>query len=193
MGVKISPGVQLAELTGYNAEIEFISYQGGLKKAVLWFGELKSVDLRSTVLPGPYTMVSSLPPFPCSNLSEPLNYLFEPNPAILRAGLVRDLADHISAYQLDPDIAYLTSDKKVTTPFARVWEIEAWFPFQLKKLRAFLRERHVGQVVVKKRGSPIQPESLIRDLRLKGEAERIVFLTHLRGKPIVVIGFPMIK
>jgi len=160
---------------------------------VLWFGEFKSVERRATVLPGAYSMVSSLPPYPGSNLSEPLCYLYEPDPAILRAGLVRDLANTLSAYQLDPDIAYLTSDKKVTTPFARVWETEAWFPFQLKKLRAYLRERGVGKVVVKKRGSPIQPESLIRDLRLNGDAERIVFLTHLCGKPIVVIGFPMIK
>jgi hypothetical protein len=193
IGVKISPGVKLGELSEYDAEIEFLSYQGGLKEAVLWFGDLKSVKRRATLLPGPHTMVSGTPPYPDCDLSVPLYYLYEPDPAILRAGLVRDLAITLSAFQLDPDIAYLTSDKKMTTPFARVWEIEAWLPFQLKKLRAFLRERGVGKVVVKKRGSPIQPESLIRDLRLNGDAERIVFLTHLSGKPIVVIGYPMIK
>jgi SAM-dependent methyltransferase len=193
IGVKISPGVNLAELKGYDAEIEFISFKGELKEAVLWFGELKSTCRRATLLPGAHTMVgdprTELPP----QLSEPLAYLYEPDPAILRAGLVRDLALELSANQLDPDIAYLTGIQKVTTPFARVWEIEAWFPFQLKKLRAYLRERNVGEVVVKKRGSPLQPQSLIRDLRLDGPHERVVFLTHLRGRPIVVIGYPMIK
>jgi hypothetical protein len=60
----------------------------------------------------------------------------------------------------------------------------------LKRWRAFLRERKVGKVVVKKRGSPLQPEALIQDLRLQGEAERVIVLTHLRGRPIVVVCYP---
>ena len=41
LGVKISPGVQLEELNGYSAEVEFISLQGELKRkrALVW--ELK--------------------------------------------------------------------------------------------------------------------------------------------------------
>jgi hypothetical protein len=122
--------------------------------------------------------------------SEPQAYLYEPDPAILRSRLVGDLAVQLNAHQLDPDIAYLTAEVKRGTPFARVWEIEDWFPFQLKRLRAYLRERGIGRVVVKKRGSPLQPEALIRDLRLNGDAERVVFLTHLNGRPIVVICYP---
>jgi hypothetical protein len=65
----------------------------------------------------------------------------------------------------------------------------------VKRLRLALRERNVGRVTVKKRGSPLQPEELIRLLRLKQEddpsqAERVVFLTHLCGRPIVVICLP---
>lgn len=107
-----------------------------------------------------------------------------------RAKLVSKLGERLGAAQLDVDIAYLTADAIVKTPFARCWEVEDWFSFGLKRLRAYLRERGVGQVVVKKRGSPLQPEGLIRDLRLRGEEQRVVFLTHLQGKPIVVICFP---
>jgi hypothetical protein len=57
-------------------------------------------------------------------------------------------------------------------------------------LRAALRERGVGPVVVKKRGSPIQPEDLIHDLKLEGDKERIVILTQWSGKPIAVICYP---
>jgi SAM-dependent methyltransferase len=190
LGVKISPGVNLDELMEYDCEIEFISLNGELKEAVLWFGPLKTVESRATILPGPHTMVGSRLAAGSCPLSEPKFYLYEPDPAVLRAGLVRDLADNLNAAQLDPDIAYLTADKKILTPFARVWEIEDWFPFQLKRLRATLRERDIGRVVVKKRGSPIQPEDLIRDLKLKGESERVVFLTHLNGRPIVIICKP---
>jgi pyruvate/2-oxoacid:ferredoxin oxidoreductase alpha subunit len=76
------------------------------------------------------------------------------------------------------------------TPFANAWTIEDWMPFSLKKLRAYLRERGVGKIVVKKRGSPLQPQELIQKQRLKGEAERVVFLTHLDGRPITVVCTP---
>jgi hypothetical protein len=195
IGVKISPGVDLDELRSFEAELEFISLRGELKEAVLWFGSLKTTQRRATVLPGPYTLEED---FVYSEeedrerlpLVKPCKYLYEPDPSILRSKLVSKLGEIIGAAQLDHDIAYLTADSFVETPFARDWQVEDWFPFGLKRLRAVLRERGVGKVVVKKRGSPIQPEDLIRDLRLKGDQERVIFLTHLRGKPIVVVCLP---
>lgn len=191
LGVKISPGVKLAELSSYPAEIEFISLHGELKEAVLWFGGLKTTVRRATVLPGAFSLDASSP-WPAGDLEklvldEPRAYIYEPDPAILRAGLVRELAHLIGAAQLDPDIAYLTSDRTVSSPFARCWRVDEWFPFQLKRLREALRQRRVGQVTVKKRGSPLQPEVLIHSLRLQGDQQRVIFLTHLRGKPVVIL------
>ena len=202
IGVKISPGVNLAELSDYDAEVEFISLRGELKEAVLWFGPLKTARRRATILPGPHSMneplaepksvslAVGLPDRPVERISEPLAFLYEPDPSILRAGLVTKLGEQLDAFQLDVDIAYLTSGKLTHTPFTRAWAVEDWFPFGLKRLRAYLRQRRVGQVVVKKRGSPLQPEALIHDLRLQGDQERVVFLTHLRGRPIVIVCYP---
>jgi hypothetical protein len=205
LGVKISPGVDLDELRPYDAEVEFISLKGELKEAVLWFGPLKTAHRRATLLPGPHTLASSSEPsqsVPENGsparlilLSQPGAYLYEPDPAILRAGLVQHLGLELGASQLDPDIAYLTSDRRVETPFARCWAVDAWFPFSLKRLRLALRERRVGQVVVKKRGSPLQPQELIHALRLNQgpelrPAERLVFLTHLQGQPIAILCLP---
>jgi hypothetical protein len=196
LGVKISPGVDLAELTGYDAEIEFVSLCGELKDALLWFGPLRTARRRATVLPGAYTLATSpdMSELP-ARLSQPLAWLYEPDPSILRAGLVRLLAEQLDAAQLDADIAYLTAERRIETPFARAWAVEAWFPFGVKRLRAELRQRGVSQVVIKKRGSPLQPEDLLRQLRLKRSAagepvERVVFLTHLRGQPVVVLCYP---
>jgi SAM-dependent methyltransferase len=208
LGVKISPGVRLEEIRLYDAEVEFISLRGELKEAVLWFGPLKTTQRRATLLRGSskagdetiHTMTSQTGqsnqrPLP---LSEPLMYLYEPDPSILRAGLVQDFGEQLGAFQLDPDIAYLTSRVPIDTPFARLWRVESWHPFGEKRLRSLLRQRGVGRVVVKKRGSPLQPEALIHALRLEkkidpDQAERILILTHLRGDPIVVICFPRDK
>jgi hypothetical protein len=191
LGVKISPGVDLAELADYAAEIEFISEGGELKECVLWFGPLRSAPgagsfRRATLLPGPHTLLAD--PAAVSNIGGPQAYLYEPDPAILRAGLVTTLAVQINARQIDPSIAYLTSETLTPTPFARAFAIEAAMPFQLKRLRAALRARGVGQVTVKKRGSPLEPEALIRQLKPSGPESRIVFLTQVSGKPFALIG-----
>lgn len=190
VGVKVSPGVNLEELSSYECELEFISLNGELKEAVLWFGPLKTASRRATLLPGPHTLTAEhQPQLP---ISEPKAYIYEPDPAVLRAGLVAALGDQLNASQLDPEIAYLTADEYIPSPYGRAWEVEDWLPFQLKNLRAFLRERNVGPVTVKKRGSPITPEDLIRDLRLDGEVEKTLFLTQMQGKPIVLIAKPQI-
>ncbi len=193
LGVKISPGVDLAELAGYAAEIEFISEGGELKECVLWFGPLCSAPpggavafRRATLLPGPHTLVAD--PAVAPRVGAPLAYLYEPDPAVLRAGLVTTLAARLNARQIDPSIGYLTSETLTPTPFARAFAIEATLPFQLKRLRAALRARGVGQVTVKKRGSPLEPQALIRQLKLSGPESRIVFLTQVSGKPYALIG-----
>jgi hypothetical protein len=155
---------------------------------VLWFGPLKSALRRATLLPGRHTLIADRR-FP-TTLAPPLRYLYEPDPAILRAGLVTTVAAQLDAHQLDPDIAYLTADTLTPTPFARAYVVEASFPFQLKRLREYLRARGVGQVTVKKRGSPLAPEALIHRLKLAGPESRVVFLTHVQGKPYVLIGQP---
>jgi hypothetical protein len=192
LGVKISPGVRLSEIEHWEAELEFISVHGELKEAVLWFGALKSAPKKATVLPGPYSIVPDGYRVPLA-LSQPLQFLVEPDPAVLRAGLVAALGRRLGAFQLDPAIGYLTYQHITTSPFARVWRIEDWMPFSVKRLRSYLRERGVGQITVKKRGSPLQPEELMGMLKLRGENQRVVVLTQLAGDPIAIICYPYQK
>ena len=188
LGVKISPGVQLDELADYDCEIEFISLGGELKEAALWFGPLKTTTRRATLLSGA-SLISLTPSSPLPPpLSPPLAFLYEPDSALLRAGLVKELATQLNAAQLDPDIAYLTSDTLTPTPFARAFVIDAHMPFSQKRLREKLRAMNVGRVTIKKRGSPVEVNEFARSLKLKGDEERILFLTHVQGKAWVLIG-----
>lgn len=192
LGVKISPGVQVEELSPYPAEVEFISLNGELKEAALWFGPLRSAQRRATLLPGEESLSTdrSWEDLERLPLAEPQAFLYEPDPAVLRAGLVGELGRQLGAFQLDEDIAYLTAGRQVATPFARCWAVDGWLPFSMKRLRAALRARGVGRLTVKKRGSPLQPEQVIREMKLTGDNERVVFLTHLRAKPAAIICYP---
>jgi hypothetical protein len=75
-----------------------------LREAVLWFGCLKTVRRRATVLPGPHTLVGEAEPE--IDLAGPDGYLYEPSPAVMRAGLVRTLGAQIGASMLDRRIAF---------------------------------------------------------------------------------------
>ncbi len=186
-GIKIGPGVNYAEVPP-EPEVEFISLHGEVREAVLWFGRLRSeARRRATLLPGLHTMTDvPVEPVP---VVRPRRYLYEPDGAVIRAHLVEQLAQSLDACKIDPDIAYLTSDRFRATSFARCYVLEDTLPFQLKRLRHYLRQRHVGQVTIKKRGSPLDPDVLRQQLRLSGEPEhRIIFLTHVKGKAMALIG-----
>jgi SAM-dependent methyltransferase len=189
--VKISPGVAYEELPTA-AEAEFISVRGEVKECVLWTGALHSgVARRATLLPSRETLTTAVSPAEIP-LRQPQVFLYEPDGAIIRAHLVETLAEQLNAYKLSPDIAYLTANEYRETPFARCFLLWDWFPFQLKRLRHYLRGQDVGQVVVKKRGSPLDPDWLRQKLRLKGNSSRtaVVFLTQVNKAPFVLVGEP---
>jgi hypothetical protein len=189
LAVKIAPGVKYHELEDYQCEVEIISEKGEVKEAVLWFGRLRSVDRsglpvsrRATLLPGNFTLTSVAGKPPVA-LEPPRRYLYEPDGAVIRAGLVEELALQTQASKLDPEIAYLTSDSLTATPFARPFRVLESQPFNLKKLTQRLNSLGVGRVVVKKRGSPLDPQELEHALKLKGLAqnEKIIVLTQVQG------------
>ncbi len=186
LAVKVSPGVDDAELPP-GAEVEFVSERGLVKEAVLWFGDLRTrAGRRATLLPGPHSLTDEdRAPV---DVGRPGPFLYEPDGAVIRAHLVEQLAARLGAKKLDPQIAYLTSHQLTATPFATAYQIDEWMPFQLKRLRARLRSLDVGRVVVKKRGSPLDPAELAHRLRLTGQTERVLFLTRVDGGPAVLIG-----
>lgn len=186
--VKISPGVQLEELSGFHAGISFVSMDGDLKECLLQVGDLAFSGYQAVMLPEKQMLQSQgleAPPLSPT----PLTHLYEPDAALIRSGLFGELAAAVGAtlYRIDETIAYLTSNDWIDSPWVRVWRIDGWMPFNLKKLKAELVKQGVGKVTVKKRGSPLSPEELERLLGLKkGDREAILFLTRLAGQPIVL-------
>ncbi|MCA9969703.1 MAG: methyltransferase domain-containing protein, partial [Anaerolineales bacterium] len=185
--VKVSPAIADEEVPP-DAEVEFISVAGDVKDGVLWFGDLRTGAARqATLLPGPHVLTSADLPAGAVPVTAPGAYLYEPDKAVIRAHLVEALAVKLAATKVDDDIAYLTADAALETPFATCHAVEDVLPFQLKRLRAYLRARGVGRVTIKKRGSPLAPEELAQQLRLKGPFEKLLFLTFVQGEPTVIV------
>ncbi|MGK5680838.1 class I SAM-dependent methyltransferase [Actinoplanes sp. URMC 104] len=114
-------------------------------------------------------------------------YLCDPDPAVVRSHLVAEFAETVNGRLADPEIAYVYTDEPAVTPYARCLEITDVLPFSLKRLRALLRERGVGRLEIRKRGSALEPDQLRRDLRLAGPAAASLVLTRVAGAPTVIL------
>ncbi|MFH9547130.1 methyltransferase domain-containing protein [Streptomyces sp. NPDC051445] len=186
--LKIAPGVP-HEAIPAEAEAEWISDGGDVKEAVLWFGTEPGA-VRATLLPGPRTLLGGGLPDP--DVRPVGRYLYEPDGAVIRAHLVADVARELDGGLIDATIAYVTADALRPTPYATAYEITDRLPFNVKKLKALLRERGVGILTVKKRGSAVEPEELRRKVLPKpqGSEAATVFLTRVAGAPTMLIGKP---
>ncbi|MDT0267801.1 methyltransferase domain-containing protein [Streptomyces sp. DSM 44915] len=186
--LKIAPGVP-HEAIPAAAEAEWVSHRGEVKEAVLWFGgDAAPGRRRATLLPAGDSLAGTPEPAPTG---APGRYLYEPDGAVIRAGLVGAVATELAGRLLDPSIAYVTTDQPRRTPFAVGYELTDVLPFHLKRLRALLRERDVGTLTVKKRGSAISPEELLRRVKPSGTGSATVFLTRVAGAPSMLIGHPL--
>ncbi|MGC1214771.1 MAG: SAM-dependent methyltransferase, partial [Micromonospora sp.] len=201
--VKVAPGLDHA-LIPAGAEAEWVSVDGDLVEAALWCGRLAEVPRRATLLrekEGPLPDASGRARVPCYQLTGDgdaeasvgavRRFLYDPDPAVVRAHLVAELAGELDATLADPSIAYLYTDAPARTPFGRCLEVTDVLPFSLKRLRALLRDRRVGRVEILKRGSALEPEKLRRDLRLAGDAAASLVLTRVAGAPTVLICRPV--
>jgi SAM-dependent methyltransferase len=186
--VKVAPGIA-HEAIPARAQAEFVSLDGTMKEAVLWWGESFPPGRRATVLPGPHVLEPD--GGGAAAVSKIGAFLHEPDPAVIRAGLVSTLARRIGADLIDPEIAYLTGADPVSGPFSVSYAVEEVLPFNLKLLRRRLRELDVGIVDIKKRGSPLTPEELRPRLRLEGGERKTVVLTRASGNPVAVIARPV--
>ncbi|MFI6410498.1 methyltransferase domain-containing protein [Streptomyces sp. NPDC050585] len=185
--LKVAPGIP-HEVVPEEAEAEWISDGGDVKEAVLWFGTAPG-SVRATLLPsGASLAVRGTPPAP--PVRKVGRYLYEPDGAVIRAHLVAEVAARLDGGLVDETIAYVTADELRPTPYAAAYEITDELPFNLKRLKALLREREVGTLTVKKRGSAVEPEEVRRRVKPKGPHAATVFLTRVAGAPTMLIGQP---
>ncbi len=171
---KLMPGLA-HDAVPHGVEAEWVSDGGNLVEACLWGAPFATATRRATVLPSGGGLVSTGEPVAVADVGA---YLYEPDDAVIRAGLVSELAATIGGWLPDPHIAYVSSDGAHTTPLARGFRIIDELPFREKPLKAALQVRRVGTLTVKKRGVDIVPEELIRRLKLKGPNTATVIMTR---------------
>jgi hypothetical protein len=109
-------------------------------------------------------------------------YLYEPDGAVIRAGLVQQLAALLpGGRRIAEQLAYLSADAVAGGPagLARGFRVLDVLPYSVKRLRAELARRGVGIVEIKKRGVDVDPAALRRELKPAGPHSITVLLARV--------------
>lgn len=174
---KVMPGLA-HDAVPAGVEAEWVSDGGDLVEACLWGTPFATTRRRATVLPSGAGLVADGEPAAVGDVGA---HLYEPDDAVIRAGLVMEFAAKIGGWLPDAHIAYVSSDRVEMTPLARGFRIIDELPFREKPLKAALQVRRIGTLTVKKRGVDIVPEELIKRMKLKGPHKATVIMTRVQG------------
>ena len=156
----------------------------------VWFGAAARPGVgRSALVIGEHgnaelTAVADSPDVELGELGE---YLYEPDGAVIRARLIGDLARGIDARMISDQIAYLSTDTAVDTPFAVGFRITETLPLDEKAIKRRLQALGIGTLEIKKRGVDIDPAQFRAKLSLKGNDDATLFLTRVAGKRVALL------
>ena len=189
LGVKVGPAIPHSAVPA-GAEAQWVSVDGDVVEAGLWFGPLARGAGRGALVLRGTTATTWLTPaggVPRPDTGPVGGYLYEPDGAVIRAGLVGLVADQVHGRLLDATIAYVTADTFFPCEVATAYRVLDTMPFSLKPLRSMLRERGVGRLTIKKRGTAVGPEQLRRQLDLRGDEAATIVLTRVAGSQRVLL------
>ncbi|MEO7287788.1 MAG: SAM-dependent methyltransferase [Jatrophihabitantaceae bacterium] len=192
--IKLAPGLDHA-LIPAGVEAEWISYAGGVKEAVLWSAGFAQPGLRrrASVFPSGRQLTDADPAD--AAIGEVGSYLYEPDGAVIRAGLVQQVAALLpGGRRIDEHLAYLSADAEPAEPLAglaRGYRVLEVLPYSVKRLRAELGRRQVGIVEIKKRGVDVDPAALRRQLKPTGPNSLTVLLARVGDRRLAVLAEPV--
>ncbi len=166
---------------------QWTSADGDLVEVALWTGELAapSGEREIQIIAGESEPVHYRGvPEPEFHLSVEealsMGWISEPDPALIRSGLLAKFARERDLHPIGPSIAYLASKNRPDpSPFLKSWRVIASESADRRRVRALLREHDIGELVIKKRGHPRTAAELAREFRGKGTQLGTLIVTRL--------------
>ena len=198
VGIKTAPGIP-HDLVPPGWSLEMIALGADLKEAVLWSPAMVCDSAQAaaraaaiaTVIrdDGVHTLHAVAgDPVPV-RAPVPGDVLYDPNPAVTRAGLVEDLARTLDATMIDGRIAFLVGERVRPTPFARALRVVASEPWNEKALRTRLRALGAGPLDIRRRGLAGDVDAIAKRLRTGTSGDRpvTIAMTRVADRPWAVI------
>ncbi|MEZ6129393.1 MAG: class I SAM-dependent methyltransferase [Planctomycetaceae bacterium] len=169
-------------------EIELISLSGECKEATVWFGSLAGkFAFRATHLPSGETLSADPLSAWCREAHSACEYILDPDPALVRSGLIDVCAEMHRMQRLDKEDEYLTADRLPDTRFVTAYRIEAALPNNLREIKRYLRSHPGGHYEVKCRRLSVDANAIQKKLPKGDGPPRVLFFIRHGGKAVVVV------
>lgn len=169
VGVKMGPGMPHDSVPA-DCEAQWVSVGGDVTEVALWFNAVRRPGVRRAALVlGPLgaaelTSGEDFDGGPVAPVGPVEGYLYEPDGAVIRAGLVADVALQLGGHLVDEHIAYICAPDLRDTPFAKAYKVLDVMPFNVKALKSWVKDEGIGVLDIKKRGTAVTPEELRKQL-----------------------------
>lgn len=177
LGLKMSPMLPDSQLESLGGRLEFASYGGECREALVWIGPEAPPGRFAIHVESGEAMPAGIDP-PATD--EPGRFLLEADPAAIRAHCLGELAETHGLRALGDSNGYLTGDRAPSTPWMSVYEVLAFHPADLKRTRTTLRSLGGGTPIVKSRAPGVDVQSV--RTQMKGEGEPLVVVVYPVGR-----------
>ena len=185
--IKLSPASNFMQKFP-GCEIERISFNGECREATVWFGELGSdTSFRATSLPTGETLAANPLDAWCEQAESLNDFLFDPDPALVRSGLLDVFGEQNSLQRLDPEEEYFTGATCPNSSFVTSFRIEAILPNNLTGLKKYLRKNPASRCDVKCRRLKVDASQLQTKLPRGEGPVKVIFFLRVQGKAKIVV------
>jgi hypothetical protein len=200
-GAKLSPGFPHGALP-VGAEAQWTSWHGEVLECAVWWGPLvqhpgRTASVSSTTSTHVVTEADAAAGAgvePVASVSRVGAWLYEPDRAVIRAGLTGALVAATDGRELATGVGYVGADHAVDVPWARRFRVDAAMPLSTKHLARWLRDQGFDRVTVKKRGVTLDADRLRRQLKMtgrgKGGSEATLVVTRVAGGQVALVVTP---
>ncbi|GAB3067671.1 50S ribosomal protein L11 methyltransferase [Intrasporangium mesophilum] len=200
-GAKLSPAFPHGAIPP-GAEAQWTSWHGEVLECAIWWGPLATTAGRTAAVctEAQTSVVTQVEAEAAdgqpglTSVHELAEWLYEPDRAVVRAGLTGALVSAVDGAELAAGVGYVTSGAAYDLPWARRFRIVEAMPFSTKRLARWLRDHGYDRVTVKKRGVTIDPDALRRQLKMtgrgKGGSEATLVVTRAGGTQVALVVAP---
>ncbi|MCA9320062.1 MAG: hypothetical protein KDB53_04975 [Planctomycetes bacterium] len=184
IGVKLSPMIEVSRIEAWG-ELEFVSVRRELREIVLWTRGLASGARRVSLpeLGYSFESVSAVAPAPRA----PGAILFDPDPALIRSGLLGRVAVDTGLAPLDATVAYLSGPPIAPHPLLRPFELLAICGPSARQVQIEVNRLGLGLLSASRRGFAVAPDAFLKRLRPGGGEPGHLFLTRIQGRPTILV------
>ena len=114
-----------------------------------------------------------------------LKYLYEPNPAVMKAGCFKLLTQRFDVFKLHKNSNLYTSEDLISDFPGRIFEVEGWAPYNKKVKQTLLQDVDKASIAV--RNFPLSVADLRKTLKISDGDEWFLFATTLKGEQNILI------